>query len=76
MARLDDRCTFVDRGQSSGVAASTELRALVDCSFDLCSDSERLAWARLSVFAGGFDLAAAERVCSDEMIPSKAHQPG
>jgi non-specific serine/threonine protein kinase len=38
------------------------LRAAVKWSFDLCSEPERILWARLSVFAGGFDLEAAESV--------------
>ena len=36
----------------------------ISWSYDLCSEPERLLWARLSVFADGFDLAAAEQVCS------------
>jgi predicted ATPase/DNA-binding CsgD family transcriptional regulator len=42
------------------------LQASVGWSYDLCSPAERLLWARLSVFAGGFDLAAAEYVCSGD----------
>jgi len=42
------------------------LRALVDWSYQLCTDQERLMWARLSAFSGGFVLEAAERVCSGE----------
>jgi predicted ATPase/DNA-binding CsgD family transcriptional regulator len=36
------------------------LRASIGWSYDLCSPAERVLWARLSVFAGDFDLAAAE----------------
>jgi len=42
------------------------LRALVDWSYQLCTDQERLMWARLSVFSGGFVLEAAERVCTGD----------
>jgi predicted ATPase/DNA-binding CsgD family transcriptional regulator len=42
------------------------LEASVGWSYDLCSPAERLLWARLSVFADGFDLAAAEHVCSGD----------
>jgi DNA-binding CsgD family transcriptional regulator len=40
------------------------LRALVDWSGVLCTEPERLLWARASVFPGGLDLDAAEKVCS------------
>jgi non-specific serine/threonine protein kinase len=40
------------------------LLASVTWSYDLCTPAERLLWSRLSVFADGFDLAAAEAVCS------------
>jgi non-specific serine/threonine protein kinase len=48
------------------------LRSLVDWSFALCSPGERLLWTRLSVFAGSFDLAAAEGVCADGELPSES----
>lgn len=44
------------------------LLAAVDWSFALCSPAERRLWARTSVFAGGFDLPAAERVCAGEDV--------
>ncbi|MGJ6962709.1 ATP-binding protein [Streptosporangium sp. G11] len=44
------------------------VRAAVSWSHGLCDPRERLLWARLSVFAGGFDTAAAEWVCGDEHL--------
>ncbi|MFD7625589.1 ATP-binding protein, partial [Streptomyces sp. NPDC059851] len=41
------------------------LRAVVDWSWDLLDEPERTVLARLSVFAGGCDLPAAEAVCAD-----------
>ncbi|MEU6865665.1 transcriptional regulator, partial [Streptomyces sp. NPDC046876] len=41
------------------------LRAVVDWSWDLLDEPERAVLRRLSVFAGGCDLAAAEAVCTD-----------
>jgi hypothetical protein len=52
------------------------LRAAIEWSYSLCTPAEQLLWARLSVFAGTFDLAAAEAVCAggdlagEEIAPS------
>jgi len=46
------------------------LRACIDWSFDLCTEAEQRLWARLSVFAGGFELDAAEGICADQAIPT------
>jgi predicted ATPase/DNA-binding CsgD family transcriptional regulator len=45
------------------------LRAAVQWSYDLCTAAERLLWRRLSVFAGSFDVAAAEEICSGAAAP-------
>lgn len=54
---------------SGGAASSPRhhraLRQTFDRSWALASPCERLLWARLSVFRGGFDLAAAEIVGAD-----------
>jgi len=55
---VGERVGVGDRRQS--------LQASAGWSYDLCSPAERLLWARLSVFADGFDLAAAEHVCSGD----------
>jgi predicted ATPase/DNA-binding CsgD family transcriptional regulator len=41
----------------------------IEWSRELCGQAERTAWARVSVFADGFGLAAAEAVCADEGLP-------
>jgi predicted ATPase/DNA-binding CsgD family transcriptional regulator len=45
------------------------LRAAVEWSYDLCTAAERALWRRLSVFAGSFDVTAAEEVCSGAGAP-------
>ncbi|WP_425826517.1 ATP-binding protein [Streptomyces fractus] len=62
--RLSDRFRALGRGRSAHPRHHT-LRTAIDWSHDLCSAEEQELWARLSVFAGGFDLAAAEAVCAD-----------
>jgi predicted ATPase/DNA-binding NarL/FixJ family response regulator len=61
-SRLDDRFHLLRSGQRSRVPHQRTLRAAVDWSFDLCTPAERAMWALVSVFAGGFDLAAVEEV--------------
>ncbi|GGX67194.1 ATP-binding protein [Streptomyces fructofermentans] len=46
------------------------LRTAIGWSHELCAPLERLLWARLSVFAGGFDATAAEEVCSGGPLPA------
>jgi non-specific serine/threonine protein kinase len=41
------------------------LRDAIGWSYNLCTDAERLLWARLSVFAGAFNVDAAMEVCAD-----------
>ncbi|QMU76413.1 regulator [Streptacidiphilus sp. PB12-B1b] len=73
--RLDDRFRLLTGGSRSAVPRHRTLRTAIGWSHELCSPQERLLWARLSVFAGSFDLDAAEYVCSgrglqaDEVMP-------
>jgi predicted ATPase/DNA-binding CsgD family transcriptional regulator len=67
--RLDDRYTLLSSSSRAGPARQQALRNLIDWSHDLCSRPEQLLWARLAVFAGGFDLAAVEAVCADDDLP-------
>lgn len=60
--RLGDRCTLLTANSRIPPARHQTLTAAIDWSFDLCTPAEQLLWTRLSVFSGGFDLAAAEEV--------------
>ncbi|MEU9869657.1 MULTISPECIES: ATP-binding protein [Actinomadura] len=62
---------FQARGRRTGLRRHQTLRATVDWSHALCSPEERLLWARLSVFAADFDLAAAEHVCSGDGLDAE-----
>jgi non-specific serine/threonine protein kinase len=68
-SRLGDRLGQVlARGGRTRPARQQTLRASVEWSYELCSQAERLLWARLSVFAGGFELDAAEGICADHRL--------
>jgi non-specific serine/threonine protein kinase len=64
LERLDDRFRLLAASGDARPGRSRALRAAVDWSHDLAGEPERVLWRRLSVFAGGFGLAAAEAVCS------------
>ncbi|MEZ3182136.1 winged helix-turn-helix domain-containing protein [Streptomyces pimonensis] len=61
--RLDDRFRLLTSGSRTALPRQQTLRAVVDWSWDLLDADERDVLGRLSVFAGGCDLAAAEAVC-------------
>ncbi|MFF9620604.1 BTAD domain-containing putative transcriptional regulator [Streptomyces griseosporeus] len=61
--RLDDRFRLLTSGSRTVLPRQQTLRAVVDWSWDLLDAEERDVLRRLSVFAGGCDLAAAEAVC-------------
>ncbi|MFJ9694657.1 ATP-binding protein [Kitasatospora sp. NPDC101183] len=63
-ARLDDRFRLLTGGCRTALPRHQTLRTTIGWSHELCTVQERLLWARLSVFAGGFDLEAAEYVCA------------
>jgi predicted ATPase len=68
--RLDDRFRLLTGGGRTSLPRQQTLRALVDWSYDILSDHERLLLCRLSVFMGGWTLEAAEEVCSGDGIDS------
>ncbi|MEU6992335.1 LuxR C-terminal-related transcriptional regulator [Streptomyces sp. NPDC046465] len=69
VARLDDRFQVLMGGRRTALSRHQTLRTAIDWSHELCTPAEQLLWARLSVFAGSFELAAAEQVCGDEALP-------
>jgi predicted ATPase len=64
--RLNDRFRLLTGGSRTALPRQQTLQALIDWSYDLLSEPERALLRRLSVFAGGFTLEAAESVASDE----------
>ncbi|MFF7989343.1 ATP-binding protein [Kitasatospora xanthocidica] len=70
-ARLDDRFRLLTGGSRTALPRHQTLRTTIGWSHELCTVQERLLWARLSVFAGSFDLEAAEYVCAGGGIESE-----
>jgi predicted ATPase/DNA-binding CsgD family transcriptional regulator len=68
LERLEDRFRLLTGDRPGAPAGRQTLEATVGWSYDLCSPAEQVLWARLSVFTGGFDLEAAEDVCSGDAI--------
>jgi len=66
--RLHDRFSLLTGGRRTALPRQQTLKALIDWSFDLLSDKEKILWERLSVFTGGWTLESAEEICSDEKI--------
>ncbi|MFE1556369.1 BTAD domain-containing putative transcriptional regulator [Streptomyces sp. NPDC058734] len=62
--RLDDRFRLLTGGARTVLPRQQTLRAVVDWSWELLEEPERAVLRRLSVFAGGCDLEAAEAVCA------------
>jgi predicted ATPase/class 3 adenylate cyclase len=62
LARLNDRFRLLTGGARTHLPRQQTLRALIDWSFNLLTEAERVAFRRLGIFAGSFDLAGAEAV--------------
>ncbi|MEV6768729.1 BTAD domain-containing putative transcriptional regulator [Nocardia sp. NPDC051030] len=65
--RLDDRFRLLTGGSRTALPHHRTLRAVVDWSWELLTDAERMVLRRLAVFSGGASLEAAERVCADSV---------
>jgi predicted ATPase/class 3 adenylate cyclase len=70
--RLDDRFRVLGGGRRGAVERHQTLRAAVDWSYNLLDETEQRFLDRLSVFAGGFTLRAAEVVASDDELEAYA----
>src|SRR6185437_4492982 len=74
-ARLDDRFTLLTGGSRTARPRHQTLRAVVDWSWDLLSERERVLARRLAVFPSGATLTAAERVCAGQPGPEAVPLP-
>ncbi len=66
--RLEDRFRLLTGGSRTALPRQKTLRALIDWSYDLLDDREKLLLRCLSVFVGGWTVLAAEQVCSGDAL--------
>ena len=66
--RLDQQFRLLTGGSRTALPRQQTLRSLIDWSYELLNDAEKVLLCRLSVFSGGWVLKAAEQVCSDQGI--------
>jgi predicted ATPase/DNA-binding CsgD family transcriptional regulator len=67
---LASELSILGTGNRGAEARQQTLEATIGWSYGLLDEQERLLWARLSVFVGGFEEDAAAEVCSDPRIPA------
>ena len=67
LARLEQRLALLTGGARDLPERQKTLRATIEWSFELLDAEEQELMARLSVFAGGWSLDAAEAVCDAEL---------
>jgi predicted ATPase len=68
LQRLDDRFQLLKRGSRTALPRQQTLLASIKWSYDLLEEPERKVFDRLAVFSGGWNLEAAEAICSEEAV--------
>lgn len=66
--RLDQRLALLTGGSRAALPRHRTLRSMLDWSYDLLTEREQAMLRRVSVFAGGWTLASAARVCAGDEI--------
>lgn len=70
LERFSDRFALLTGGTRNAPTRQRTLRFCIDWSYELCTAAEQLVWMRLSIFAGSFELDAAEAICGYDMEPT------
>jgi len=71
LQRLTDRYTLLTLGNRSAPTRQQTLRLSIDWSHELCTSQEQQLWSTLSVFAGSFEMDAAEAICGKDLTPEE-----
>ncbi|MDQ6766799.1 MAG: tetratricopeptide repeat protein [Candidatus Eremiobacteraeota bacterium] len=66
--RLAERFRLLTGGSRAALPRQQTLRALIDWSYDLLAESEKMLFRRVSIFAGGWTADTASAVCSGDNI--------
>ena len=69
--KLDQRFRLLTGGSRTALPRQQTLRSLIDWSYDLLNDPAKLLLQRLSVFAGGWTLEAAEQICAGDGVEDR-----
>ena len=67
-ARLGDRFRLLAGGHRTAMPRHQTLRATLDWSHELLTETERVVLRRLAIFVGGFTLQAARAVAADDEV--------
>lgn len=68
-SRLNDRFRLLTGGSRTALPRQRTLQATMEWSHDLLKPAEKILFRRLAAFHGGFELEAAEAVCSGTAVP-------
>jgi tetratricopeptide (TPR) repeat protein len=68
LRRLDQRFRLLTGGSRTALERHQTLRAAIEWSYALLDEDEQQLYRRLSIFSGGFDLAAAEAVATGDAV--------
>ncbi|MBN1791126.1 MAG: helix-turn-helix domain-containing protein [Bacteroidales bacterium] len=69
--RISGKLSEISLPDADVVERHRTLHATIDWSFSLLSEKEKMLFKRLSIFSRGFDLEAAEEICTDEFISAE-----
>ena len=68
LERFEDRFEVLSSSDPAVSFRQQTLQATIEWSYQLLSETEKTLFERISVFSGGFELEAAEEVCSDDHL--------
>ncbi len=69
--RLDERLRLLTGGSRADLPRHQTMRALIDWSYDLLDEREKLLFNRCAIFAGAFTFQSAAAVCADSRLKSE-----